>query len=78
MRFKEIPEYTAEDVVSLRKKLGLGSYYFAFIIGVSPLTIQRWERGDSVPQKGSSRLMGILEEHPELVDEIFGIKELKN
>jgi DNA-binding transcriptional regulator YiaG len=77
MRFKEVPEYTAEEVISIRKKLGLGSYYFAFVLGVAPQTVQRWERGDTIPRKGPSRLISILEAHPELVDEIFGMKELR-
>ncbi|MDF9828543.1 putative transcriptional regulator [Ereboglobus sp. PH5-10] len=39
----------AHDIASLRKKLGINQVELAQLIGVHPITISKWERGESAP-----------------------------
>ena len=40
-----------KNIVALRKRLRLSRQEFAKLIGVSPMTVSRWERGKARPSK---------------------------
>ena len=67
----EPPKFNKDKVVSLRAKLGLTQKMFAFVIGVSPRTVESWERGATSPKANSERLMSFIEEEPRLVDKVL-------
>ena len=59
-------------IKQLRKKLDLSQRAFSAILGISPKTIESWEQ-EANPCKGtSSRLLYLLDRHPELVEELYG------
>jgi putative transcriptional regulator len=74
IKIKEIPEYNEEKVLSLRRELEMTQTSFAFVLGVSPRTVESWEQGRTKPKKNSERLMSIIEEHPEIIDEIITVE----
>ena len=39
----------ASEIRKLRDKLGLNQAEFAQLVGVHPITVSKWERGEAVP-----------------------------
>lgn len=56
VRSINVPEYGAEDVVAVRRKLNLTQRGLATVVGVSPRTVEAWEAGANAPS-GSARHM---------------------
>jgi putative transcriptional regulator len=56
-----IEEYSAAQIVELRKKNHLSQAAFAAVVNVSPSTVQKWERGVKKPTGSSKRLFDIIE-----------------
>ena len=54
--------YLAQDVPSLRKKLGLSQASLAAVMHVSIKTVQGWEQGLRAPSGVASRFLQVLEE----------------
>ena len=54
--------YQAQDIASLRQKLGLSQATLAAVMHVSVKTIQGWEQGLRAPSGVSSRFLQFLEE----------------
>jgi DNA-binding transcriptional regulator YiaG len=46
----------AADLRDMREKLGLSQVEFAYVAGVHPITVSKWERGKSVPTRYQSAL----------------------
>ena len=57
----DIQEYSAAQIVELRKKTHLSQAAFAAVVNVSPSTVQKWERGVKKPSGSSQRLFDIIE-----------------
>lgn len=57
----EIPEYTGERIVRIRKKYKLSQSAMAAVINVSPSTVRQWERGVKCPAGTSSKLLNVLD-----------------
>jgi len=57
----DIKEYSAENIVELRKKTHLSQAAFAAVVNVSPSTVQKWERGVKKPTGSSKRIFDIIE-----------------
>lgn len=53
--------FTPEEVRQLRKSLGMTQEGFAHMIGVTFATVNRWERGKSVPQELASKELSRLQ-----------------
>ena len=45
------------EIKELRKKLGLTQDNFAFQLGVTPMTVRRWEAGKTKPSRMARRLL---------------------
>jgi putative transcriptional regulator len=54
-------EYTAEDVVRIRRERGLSQSQFARLLAVSVRTLQSWEQGTRTPSGPSMRLLQVFE-----------------
>ena len=39
----------ADGILKLREQLGLTQVEFAQVVGVHPITVSKWERGEAVP-----------------------------
>ena len=66
-----LPEYvTAEDIKSVRKKLGLTQKNFAELIGCSKSTVERWESGSETVSGPIVLLLRYLEREPESIQRL--------
>ena len=61
-------EFTEERIKALRAKLGLSQSQFARALGLSISAVRHWEQGVRTPDGATSKLLRILERHPELID----------
>jgi putative transcriptional regulator len=48
---------TQDDILDLRKKLGLNQIEFGNLFGVHPMTVSKWERGTLFPNNYQLALM---------------------
>ena len=56
------PEFNAEQIKDVRLSLGMTQVTFAEVMGVSPKTVEAWERGVNRPTGPACRLLSMLEE----------------
>lgn len=59
-------EYGPKDVKSVRDKFRASQALFAKFLGVEPLTVSLWERGDRKPSRTIRRYLDDVQEFPEL------------
>jgi putative transcriptional regulator len=71
---RPVSEYSKEEIKDLRKKLNLTQVTFAQIIGVSKKTIEAWESGINSPTGPARRIIGMLEENPDLLQKYNIVK----
>lgn len=60
----EMEPYTAEMVKETRKLLGVSQPLFAKFLNVSVSTVQKWERGENLPEGAACRLMDEIRRDP--------------
>lgn len=56
----ELPTYHQEEIKQIRENLNLTQKNFAFVLGVSPKTVEAWESGRNVPQGTAQRFLQML------------------
>ena len=61
--------FEAEDVKSIRARLGKSQSEFALMIGVSVSTLQNWEQGRRQPDGPARALLRVAAKNPEAVAE---------
>ena len=69
VEIKELALFTAEDIKSLRLQMKLTQKSFAALMGVSIKAIESWERGTNQPSGSARRLLEILRNAPDMVEE---------
>ena len=57
----ELPQYHDKEIKQIREDLNLTQKNFAFVLGVSPKTVEAWESGRNVPQGTAQRFLQILQ-----------------
>jgi putative transcriptional regulator len=57
----EVPEYTPEKIVYIRKKFKLSQAALASVFNISPSTVKKWEQGAKRPAGASRKLLYIME-----------------
>lgn len=57
----ELPNYHQKEVKQIRENLNLTQKNFAFVLGVSPKTVEAWESGRNVPQGTAQRFLQMLQ-----------------
>ncbi|TVR57797.1 MAG: helix-turn-helix domain-containing protein [Spirochaetaceae bacterium] len=65
-------EIRAQDVRSIRQRLGKSQSQFALMIGVSVATLQNWEQGRRRPEGPAQALLKIAAKNPQAVEEALG------
>jgi transcriptional regulator with XRE-family HTH domain len=50
------------EIKTIREALGMSQVKFASLLGVHPLTVSRWERGEVTPDGATARLLEALEQ----------------
>ncbi len=66
----EIPkiQFTAEQIIAIRKQMSLSQTVFARVLNVSPSSIRQWEQGKRKPSGSTKVLLELLEKSPHLLD----------
>ena len=62
---KPVEDFTAAEVLAIRKGLKMPQWLFASCMGVSPKTVEAWEGGRSHPDGAARRLLGLVRDDPE-------------
>ena len=60
-RIEPAKEYTRTQIKKIRNATGMTQSVFAEYMGVSPKTVEAWERGTNHPTGSACRLLSILE-----------------
>jgi putative transcriptional regulator len=55
-----LPSYREKEIKEIREKLNLSQKNFAFVLGVSPKTVEAWESGRNIPQGPVQRFLQML------------------
>jgi DNA-binding transcriptional regulator YiaG len=61
------PDFSADDVVKVRKALKFSQTLFAQALNVSAETVRAWEQGKSPPSGPSKRLLEIAQKFPHVL-----------
>jgi DNA-binding transcriptional regulator YiaG len=61
------PDVSAEDVIDLRRRLGLSQPVFASALNVSAATARSWEQGVKPPSGPAKRLLQVAKRHPAII-----------
>lgn len=64
-------------VTNLRKKLDMNQLLFANLIGVDQRTVEGWESRKEDCQGTASRLLYLLDQNPELIQELMAYEDVK-
>jgi DNA-binding transcriptional regulator YiaG len=64
---KPAPDYTPEQIVTIRNGLKFSQQVFARVLNVSPETEKAWEQGKAPPTGSAKRLLEIAEKYPEIL-----------
>jgi putative transcriptional regulator len=56
-----VPEYTSEQIKSLRERYQISQSVLATVLNTSLSTIQKWEIGEKHPGRPSLKLLNILD-----------------
>ena len=56
----DLPCYHDKEIKQIREDLNLSQKNFAFVLGVSPKTVEAWESGRNVPQGTAQRFLQVL------------------
>jgi putative transcriptional regulator len=56
-----VPDYTANQISSIRNKLGFTRDVFAAYLNVSDRAVKKWEQGESKPRGAALKLLSIVD-----------------
>lgn len=56
----ELPKYHDKEIKQIHEDLNLTQKNFAFVLGVSPKTVEAWEAGRNIPQGTAQRFLQVL------------------
>jgi putative transcriptional regulator len=73
VREKPTPKYTGDEVKHIRAQLGLSQNGMALALGVSKRTIEAWEAGRISPRKATGRLLYLIDNNHELLDQLIRV-----
>jgi len=59
--------YSVPDIKKIRRLLHISQSEFAFMIGVSPRTLQNWEQGRRKPEGPAKALLRVASKNPKAV-----------
>lgn len=63
IEYVPVKQYSADEVKSIRKNLGISQPVFAKCLGVSKKTVEKWESGENIPSGPASRLLDLFHDH---------------
>ena len=66
---KPVETFSGEDIKRIRMSVGLSQVVFASSLGVSKKTVEAWECGRNTPEGPSRRLLQLIRDYPEVIDQ---------
>lgn len=69
-----IKAFTGEEIKNVRERNNFSQSYFGDFLGVSLKTIQAWEAETNKPSGSALRVLQILEQNPNALDEYILVK----
>ena len=61
-----LPIFKAEEIRTIRRSLDMTQAVFASFMGVSPKTVEAWERGRNTPDGPARRVLSMIQADPNL------------
>jgi DNA-binding transcriptional regulator YiaG len=58
------------EAAKIRRELNLTQADFAELLGISPATVRKWERGSGEPSSAAKTLLAVARTHPEIVRKV--------
>ncbi|MFK3839747.1 helix-turn-helix domain-containing protein [Serratia sp. NPDC087055] len=58
---RSVKQYTAADIRALRERENVSQPVFALHLNVSKKAVQKWERGEAVPNSAAMKLLSLVE-----------------
>ena len=77
LRPSRVFRFRADDVRSIRNRLGKSQSEFALMIGVSVSTLQNWEQGRRQPEGPARALLKVAAKNPDAVAQALSAPERK-
>jgi putative transcriptional regulator len=71
--FKPAPDITADELTSLREKLGLSRPVFASFIRTNPRTVENWEQGRAKPNAQAVLIIKLVSRYPQTFEMLASI-----
>lgn len=68
---RKAPEFNAKDIKKIRRQLSVTQRELAYILDISPKTVQSWETNHSKPNGSSRRLLQIIQKDPEIIKKVI-------
>lgn len=56
--------FSKDEIVKIRRSMGVSQSAFAVLLNISPRTVQKWEQGENSPNGSSLRLLAIARKMP--------------
>jgi putative transcriptional regulator len=70
---KPAPDITADELTSLREKLGLSRPVFASFIRTNPRTVENWEQGRAKPNAQAALIIKLVSRYPQTFEMLASI-----
>lgn len=70
---KPAPEVTADEIVSLRKKMHMSQQVFARRFRISTGTLRKWEQDKAKPNAQAAVLIKLVEQYPDMAERLAAI-----
>lgn len=70
MESSSVARISSDEVVAIRTMHGLKTSEFASILNVNIKTIERWEKGESVPSGTAATILDLIRRYPETIDRL--------
>ncbi|MBQ9604969.1 MAG: transcriptional regulator [Firmicutes bacterium] len=64
----ELPTFSAEEIKEIRHSTHLTQSNFAFVLGVSPRTVEAWEIGVNSPAGSARRILSFIKQDPDFLE----------
>jgi predicted RNase H-like HicB family nuclease/DNA-binding XRE family transcriptional regulator len=69
--------YRPEQIRAIRRQLNVSQQTFAELLNVSVATVRAWEQGVRTPDGAATRLLQIIESHPEAIIDVASPSDSK-